>query len=65
MKLGDKVEVRNMDTDAADAKSWACGRVLRVNPDGTAQVQVDHDGHKLHQKVLTADAEHMREIEKE
>ena len=60
MKLGDVVEVRNIQTGEKPDATWARGRVLRVKGDGTVDVQVDHEGHKFHGKVLTADAEHLR-----
>lgn len=55
MKAGDKIEVRNMGSDA-----WVNARVVQINKDGTLRARVDQDGHEWHGKVLTFDDAHFR-----
>lgn len=66
MKIGDEVAVRNIGTDPEKAESWARGKVVRLNADGTVQVEINHPGHELHDSErkmpLTVDAEHLRAV---
>ena len=59
MKIGDKIEVRNLGSD-----QWANAKVTWINKDGTVQAKVDHPGHEFHDKLLIFDEHHYRVPEK-
>jgi hypothetical protein len=59
MKIGDKIEVRNVG-----GTEWASAEVTAVRKDDMIQAKVDHPGHEFDGKTLIFDADHYRAPEK-
>ena len=68
MKIGDEIEVRNLNTSADEQAAWARAKITGLHRDfdrnGIVFAAVEHPGHALHGKTLTVGAPYYRPVQK-
>lgn len=66
MKIGDSIEVRNLNSQADERGAWARAKVTGMHGDfdrnGILFATVDHPGHAMHGKQLTVGAPYYRPV---